>query len=391
MSDFEKMEASYNKLGVKMLVRKYEQAKDPEEIDLIASILDTKGFDTAGNPVKKSGPKQVIIEPEEIDPELEAITAGALEDDALITSAKAAEKIARAQQKAELDADLVALAKARAKEERAAKIAAAKEARRQESIENRRRFMESEHPVAAAALDKRVAFMSTDKETKEPVQVVGRVCGLVNDRRTSRVLMRIAGDNGQVYHKIETSPDVFFVEQVVDTEDGKPVDSVDADGKLVLIEREGTVVKARFGAKELTSEEQEARLKEAEARRAARFAKRCEAWEDRSPYGVQVLDKRVALKAFGKAFVVKGTVIGLTYDARVNKTLIKVKGDDGKVYHKVDTSRELFLLGENDELIERDLPTIGIEAIQGMILKSEDTEGVEQDAQVVDNQESAEA
>jgi len=348
----EQMTAGYPKLAAKVLVNKMRASQSDEEIDLIMSILKDRNLDANGATLREE-PTVIEIEPETAEEAAEvAEEANILDKDPATMTAKElklyekakkqaekdakkkADKEMKASLKAELNADLSVEAKATAKAEKEAARIAKRDAKNAEALESRILKATEASPFGAPLLGKRVAF----KRFKTGEIVYGKATGLVLDKRVNMMLVRILGEDGKTYHKVDTSRDLFLVGD--DDENGVPT----------LIDRElpeGIKTKTVYGAEEIAKREAEKQEK-LEAKRESQAAL--------SPYGAPLLGKRVGFKSFFNGVPTYGKAVGLVLDKRVNKVLVRIAGEDGKTYHKVDVSPELFEATEDGGLIERELP-----------------------------------
>lgn len=373
----EEMKDSYSKLGAKMLVNKLRASNDAEECEVITKILAERNLDVNGASLARAEAVQVEVD-EETAEEKAAAEAAAAEEEAFLQKdpkdmtakelkryqklikmkEKYAAQSARAAQKAELnhsiDSEAVAAAKAEAKAKKQAEKLAKQMAKKAEALENRKAKLADASPLGSILLGKRVAIRPFGKTAEI---IPGEVVGLVLDKRVNMMLVRIKGDDGRMYHKCDTSHDLFLIEQSVD-EAGIATDVRNQEsGELSLIEREGLPEKkAGFGTarvrKPATPEEEAAALAAAEAKLEAKR----QANMEKSPYGAPLLGKRVGFRSFFAAKVTYGTAIALVLDKRVDKVLVRIKGEDGQIYHKVDTSHELYEADAEGNLIERELP-----------------------------------
>ena len=348
----EQMTAGYPKLAAKVLVNKMRASQSEEEIDLIMGILKDRNLDANGATLRGE-PTVVEIGPETEEEAAEAeAEANILDKDPANLTAKElklyekakkqvdkdakkkADKEMKDSLKAELDADLSVEAKATAKAEKQAARIAKRDAKNAEALESRIAKAQEASPFGAPLLGKRVAF----KRFKTAEIIYGKVVGLVLDKRVNMMLLRIQGEDGNTYHKVDTSRDLFLVGEN------------DENGVPTLIDRElpeDIKTKTVFGAAEIAKREAEKQEK-LEAKR--------ESQSTLSPYGAPLLGKRVGFKSFFNGVPTYGKAVGLVLDKRVNKVLVRIAGEGGKIYHKVDVSSELFEADENGGLIERELP-----------------------------------
>lgn len=346
---YEEMKESYSKLGTKLLVTKLKTTQDAEEADAIMDVLAERGVNEDGSPMRKES-TVVEIEPETEEEKAEAevaaqkdpsemnaaeLKAYAKEKSKLERDArKALLKAENQGQRAELNADLQIEAKAANKEKKLAIRKAKVAAKREETLERRRNKMADSSPHGVAILGKRVAFRKFIGTIEDAV-VYGEAVGLTLDKRVNMMLIRIKGDDGKLYHKVDTSHDLFLV-----GEEGE------------LIPREGlppAVARNLKVTSEVAIERERVKQEALLARGVAKAAM--------SPYGAPLLGKRVAFKPFFGGAPIYGKAISLVPDKRVNKILVRIIGEeDGHVYHKVDTSPELFEADAEGNLIKRELP-----------------------------------
>lgn len=365
----DEMKQGYSKMGTKLLVTKLNAAQDAQEYDIIANLLTERGVNADGSPMKKEA---VVVEisaetAEEIAEAEAAAAAWAAKDPSTMTAAEAKvyakEKAAKERearkalikaenqgQRAELNQDLIREQKAAAKVKREAEKLAKRQAKKEVGIEKKKLKMQDASPHGVAVLGKRVGFYKFLNFNGSAEDVTyGIAVGLVLDKRVNMMLIRIQGEDGKTYHKVDTSKELYL-----------------ADEAGVLTAREGLPDVISRASRALTPEDAAAKLAEAEAKLEARR----EAQMAMSPYGAPLLGKRVAFKSFFSGQPTFGKAVSLIKDKRVNKVLVRIQGEDGHIYHKVDTSYELYEANEAGELIARELPAPVARAIKVKIVEA---------------------